>query len=134
MASHVAGPTYAAMSYPYEKPYRPPRDTGFLLAPGKLYVLADQRRGAPPPVGPIPLWPAAMLAPLAVGLTGARAVRWCRRRRRHRSRWPPAVAWHAATTSAPRRAAAPSAARRAMLPRQETETGTFTINKGECPL
>jgi len=85
VASHVVGPTYAAMSYPYQQPYRAPRDTGFLLAPGELYVLADQRRGAPPPVGPIPLWPAAMLAPLAVGLTGTRTVRWYVRRRRRRS-------------------------------------------------
>jgi len=81
--SHVAGPTYAAMTHSHRDRFLPPRDRGFLLTPGFLYLGADQRRGAPPPWGPIPLGPVAALAGVAPAWT---AVRVSRRRRHVRRR------------------------------------------------
>jgi hypothetical protein len=60
--SHIAGPGYAAMSYDDDARFRPPRDTGFRFEPGSFSVMADQRRGAPPPWGPIPFWPLALMS------------------------------------------------------------------------
>src|SRR4051812_22366195 len=72
-----AAPGYSAMSYPNNVPFRSPRDTGFLPGPGSFSLMADQRRGAPPPWGPIPFWPLALMtAPLP-----ARAgIMWWQRR------------------------------------------------------
>jgi hypothetical protein len=77
VVSHVAGPTFAAMSYSHRETFAQPRDTGFLLTPGALYLMADQRRGAPPPRGPIPLWPLATLSALLPATAG---IRFWRRR------------------------------------------------------
>jgi hypothetical protein len=82
IANHSNGPTYAAMTFGADEEYRAPRDRGLLVVGNGVYVMADQRRGTPPPGPFIPYWVVIAAAGLWPAWYVPRLVGEHRRRRR----------------------------------------------------